>query len=308
MVQERPNRAVVIAAGNAQTDDIHTSGTVQADEDHRIDINQQSEGGAEFQLWYESAGRLRVTVLAPDDSVFGPVEPGNNMTIGAPNQIAIFVGSRLDDPNNHDNVIGIWIAEGLSEDNFVIQLRSVDGKPVKYHAWLERDDRRQASFVTPVPTHSLGSISTGHNSIVVGSYDAHKPTFPISSFSSSGPTRDGRNKPEALPRGMRWRGQGALAIPGPARVACERTAAKSLRASSAVSAFRHDQKAFRHDQKEAESIPRRYGCDPYPAWHLSSESVGRHYTHFRELGTNHSPVPERPAVDFVESASTQSME
>src|SRR5205085_845039 len=45
-------------------------------------------------------------------------------------------------------------------------------------------------------THTLGSISTGFESIVVGSYDAHKLQMPLSSFSSSGPTRDGRNKPE----------------------------------------------------------------------------------------------------------------
>lgn len=124
------------------------------------------------------------------------------MSIGSPNQIVIFIGSRLDDPNNHDNVIGIWIAQGLSEENFIVQLRSVDDQSVDYHAWLERDDRRQASFVTAVRTHALGSISTGHQTVVVGSYDAHKPALPISSFSSSGPTRDGRNKPEVSAPGQ----------------------------------------------------------------------------------------------------------
>jgi hypothetical protein len=43
MVRERPNRAVVIAAGNSQTDDIHTNGTVKAGEDHQIAIRQESE-------------------------------------------------------------------------------------------------------------------------------------------------------------------------------------------------------------------------------------------------------------------------
>jgi subtilisin family serine protease len=202
MVREQNNRAVVIAAGNSQTDDIHASGTVKAGEDHQIAIKQQSEGGAEFQLWYNGAQRLQVSLLAPDGTVFGPVQPGANSSFGAPNQIAIFIGSRLDDPNNHDNVIGIWIAEGLSEENFIVQLRSVDDKSVDYHAWLERNDRRQASFVAPVHTHALGSISTGHETVAVGSYDAHKPTLPISSFSGSGPTRDGRNKPEVSAPGQ----------------------------------------------------------------------------------------------------------
>ena len=36
----------------------------------------------------------------------------------------------------------------------------------------------------------------GRLSVAVGSYDAHKPQRPISFFSSAGPTRDGRQKPE----------------------------------------------------------------------------------------------------------------
>ena len=93
-------------------------------------------------------------------------------------------------------MVGIWLARGLSAGNWTIRLRSVDGTAVDYHAWIERLDRQQSSFASPVLTHTLGSISTGHESVVVGSYDAHKPAFPLSSFSSAGPTRDGRQKPE----------------------------------------------------------------------------------------------------------------
>ena len=77
-----------------------------------------------------------------------------------------------------------------------MRLRSLSGTDVPFHAWIERLDRAQSSFANPVPTHTLGSISTGLETLVVGSYDAHKPGFPLSSFSSCGPTRDGREKPE----------------------------------------------------------------------------------------------------------------
>ncbi|MEH3144386.1 MAG: S8 family serine peptidase [Methylobacterium frigidaeris] len=43
---------------------------------------------------------------------------------------------------------------------------------------------------------TIGSIAGGHLSIAVGSYDAHKSDRPISWFSSAGPTRNGRDKPE----------------------------------------------------------------------------------------------------------------
>ena len=197
LVNEKPGRAVVIAASNSQLDGIHISGQVPIAGNQDIVWNQRNQGGGEFELWYPGAARLEVTLIGPDGTAFGPVAPDGNLPFGGANgQIAIFISSRLTDPNNGDNVIGIWLAPGLPGDQWVIRLRSLNGQAVDYHAWTERNDRAQSSFGTPVPTHTLGSISTGHASIAVGSYDAHKPGFPLSNFSSAGPTRDGRQKPE----------------------------------------------------------------------------------------------------------------
>ncbi|PDT44745.1 peptidase S8/S53 subtilisin kexin sedolisin [Sinorhizobium fredii] len=196
LINARPNRAVVIAASNSQEDGIHTSGKVSGGAPLDVVMQQQNAGGGELEFWYPGNRRLEVTLIASDGTQFGPVTPGNTLPIGAGNQISIFISNRLDDPNNHDNVIAIWIAQGLSDGDWIVQLRSVDAEDVEFHGWIERDDRTQASFAVSVPTHTLGSISTGRSSIVVGSYDAHKEKFPLSSFSSSGPTRDGRQKPE----------------------------------------------------------------------------------------------------------------
>lgn len=196
LVREKPNRAVVIAASNSQDDGIHTSGQVPGAGNHDVVWSHGVSGGGELELWYAGDRRLEVTLLAPDGTTFGPLAPGASLPVGSPGQIAIFLSSRLADPNNRDNVIGIWLAAGLPTGAWTVRLRSLDGQPVDYHAWIERDDRAQSSFAAAVPTHTLGSISTGHETIVVGSYDAHKPTLPLSYFSSAGPTRDGRSKPE----------------------------------------------------------------------------------------------------------------
>ena len=201
LLRDRPNRAIVIAAGNAQTDGIHTNATVQPGSPHLIEWRQQNSGGGELELWYPGERRLSVTLIAPDGTRFGPVQPGGNLPVGDAN-VVIFISSRLSDPNNGANVIGIWVAEGLSEDNYTVEVASADDKPVDYHAWLERKDRRQASFMSPVDTHTLGSLSTGFETIAVGSYDGHKPAFPLSTFSGRGPTRDGRNKPEVSAPGQ----------------------------------------------------------------------------------------------------------
>jgi subtilisin family serine protease len=196
LLREKENRAVVIAASNSQLDNIHTSGKVPKTAEHDIVFTQIDNSGGEFELWYPGALQLEVTLIAPDGSQFGPVQPGENLPVGADSNIAIFISNRRDDPNNHDNVINLWLAEGLPGDDFTIRVRSLNGLEVEYHAWMERNDRAQAFFKNPVLTHTLGSISTGHETVVVGSYNAHQSAFPLSDFSSCGPTRDGRNKPE----------------------------------------------------------------------------------------------------------------
>jgi subtilisin family serine protease len=70
------------------------------------------------------------------------------------------------------------------------------------HAWIERDNVNPSQFAPPHDnTHTIGSISCGQKTIVVGSYDAHKTSRPLSFFSSAGPTRDQRRKPEVAAPG-----------------------------------------------------------------------------------------------------------
>lgn len=199
MVSEKPNRAVVIAASNSQGDGIHTSGQVPATglvEDLVWQVRDLV--GGEAEVWFSGAKRLELSLIAPDGTiVLDALQPGDTAEIvDAQGRSAVFASSRLAEPNNGDNVLGIYLAPGLPGGDWTIRIRSLSSDVVDYHAWVERLDSAQSSFARPVPTHTLGSISTGRLSIVVGSYDAHKASFPISSFSSSGPTRDGRDKPE----------------------------------------------------------------------------------------------------------------
>ena len=113
----------------------------------------------------------------------------------------LFAASRLNDPNNGDNMIGVFVSPAVPTGRWVLRLTSTTGRPVPFHAWIERDDGGQSTFEEPLDnTHTIGSISCGRNTIVVGSYDAHKVATPISWFSSAGPTRDGRKKPEVSRR------------------------------------------------------------------------------------------------------------
>jgi subtilisin family serine protease len=197
MVNEKPNRAVVIAAANAQQDDIHTSGDVPPLASIDVEWHFDTLEGGEVEIWYPGGAHLELAVIAPGGIQLGSVVGDQTVAAKAPDgSTAVFLSSRMDEPNNHDNVMGVWIARNVALGNWTLRLRNLGNQPVPYHAWIERMDGVQSTFVQPVTTHMLGSISTGKHAIAVGSYDAHKASQPLSPFSSFGPTRDGRQKPE----------------------------------------------------------------------------------------------------------------
>ena len=196
LVRERPARAVVIAASNSQQDGIHIDGQLPAAGEVDIGWKVFGHAGGEFELWYDQPAELEMSLVAPDGTTLMTLAPGTNEALEANESIAVFASSRLHEPNNRSHVIAIWLAPGLDGGNWTVRIRSANGKAANYHAWIERMDHAQGHFINSTPTHTLGSISTGHETVVVGSYNAHVSSFPISPFSSCGPTRDGRQKPE----------------------------------------------------------------------------------------------------------------
>jgi subtilisin family serine protease len=197
LVRGGPNRAVVISAANFHDDDLHTivhvPGSGQADIEW---ITRNGRCGHEMEIWMPGTSRVAVELFEPSGASFGVVEPAGTLSLSGESDVSIFVSNRLDDPNNHDNCIGIFLAGGLDGGTWRVRLHSRGVDAVTGHAWIELSDGAQSCFARPVRSHTLGSISCGHESIVVGSFNAHKPGLPISVFSSGGPTRDGREKPE----------------------------------------------------------------------------------------------------------------
>jgi len=199
MVREQDNRAVVIAASNSFADGIHAAGNVAEGGAHDLGwiVPHDDRTDNEVEIWYSAGDEFDLEIVTPDGTSLGTIGLGQNGRInddnGAP---LLFIAHRRQDPNNGDNVIGIFMEDRLPTGTWTLRLHGVSAANGAFHAWIERDDRGQSGFVGDDSTHTLGSISCGGESIVVGSYDAHKSGVPLSWFSSSGPTRDGRQKPE----------------------------------------------------------------------------------------------------------------
>ncbi len=199
LLKAAPNRAVCIAAANSFSDGIHAAAKVPAT--GSFDLPWLMAPGDrtqnELELWYPGSAALRLELFAPDGRKVGTIEPGESGTVSQAGRVVLFAASRLGDPNNGDNMIGVFVSPAVPPGRWLLRLTSTTATAVPFHAWIERDDNGQSTFEEPLDnTHTVGSISCGRKTIVVGSYDAHKAATPISWFSSAGPTRDDRQKPE----------------------------------------------------------------------------------------------------------------
>lgn len=199
LVSAAPNRAVVISAGNSYDDGIHAAGQLIAGGTYDLpwDVASTLFLPVELELWYAGADRFKVELYGPNGALLATASPGETKQVVIGSTLVALVANRLNDPNNHDNMIGVFLAAGMPGGKYIVRLTGEVVSKGHFHAWIERDNLFQSSF--PVPndnTHTIGSISCGKKVIAVGSYDANTATKPLSYFSSAGPTRDGRKKPE----------------------------------------------------------------------------------------------------------------
>ncbi|MEA5595409.1 S8 family peptidase [Rivularia sp. UHCC 0363] len=206
LVSDRPNRAVVIAAGNSYDRGIHASGTVPQDgfTDLHWDIPRGHRQYKAMELWYSGADKFLLDIIPPDGETLVSLRLGENGEIvDEDDNTVIYLSHRFCDPNNGDNMIGVFMESKLPGGVWTLRLHGVEVSNGNFHAWIEREDGSQTSFIPPHDnTHTVNSIGCGQNIIMVGSYDPTKPNQPISYFSSSGPTRDGRQKPDFIAPGQ----------------------------------------------------------------------------------------------------------
>jgi subtilisin family serine protease len=208
LVREKPNRAIVVAAGNSYDGSIHAAGKVQAKGfvDLGWKIPRFDSTSNELEIWYSGKDSFGLEVFDPDGEFVMRVKPGQTRSIRDDRRGLITAVNRLNDPNNGDNNINVFFESGLRDGVWTIRLCGDRVEDGHFHAWIERDERGQSRFVRSADDSysvngdvTLGSIACGHYSITVGSFDAHEAALPLAESSSSGPTRDHRRKPHEKP-------------------------------------------------------------------------------------------------------------
>jgi subtilisin family serine protease len=211
----------VVAAGNEATDAIHAAGTIGPGETVNTTYTFPEPSPlnvSEADIWYNQADAISTAVIAPGGQTFGPVHKGEMQHFSGPDNTTITIDA------------GPWAG---NPDNWVwIQVQKPDGEHVSgnwaftlhgdsitagghWDAWLATGQGAGSGteyFTANVDSHiTVGEPATARKAVTVASYTTKacwpslegdkcydpEPTLgAISDFSSIGPTRDGRQKPD----------------------------------------------------------------------------------------------------------------
>lgn len=213
----RPNRAVVLAAGNNNLAKLHVWGVVPADGDQRLDlvfkVGKNVFLGEAFQIWYDGDDRLDVQITDPEGATLDrPIQPGSNEGDLEVGTARVRIVSQVRTPNNGQNVIEILIepkgGTALRCTSWTITLsRRKDALtptgPQPLHAWIDGTTAPHGGMrgvlwkTSQVDFMSVVSPGTAEGALTVGGYEPLL-TRQVYEGSGRGPTRDGRKKPDLL--------------------------------------------------------------------------------------------------------------
>lgn len=217
----KPGKAIVVAAGNEGEKKIHAGGNMSGSA-VTIDFNVPSftvKPGTNndyiyFDLWYSGVANLSFRLTSPNGVNYGPITSGNRFAEDTPNGAIIIDNAQAGvNPNNGDKQVMIQIFDFTSTrpptaGNWKL---TVTGSSGRYDLWLYNSSMG-AELISNIDYSRLVAMpATATNIITVGAWitktswtdlDGHPfvdfslTTGAAGTFSSPGPTRDNRIKPE----------------------------------------------------------------------------------------------------------------
>ena len=214
---EKSGRAVVIAAGNDDANEVHAAGALGKGKRAGLKWiigdakqGQNDPNPNEMEIWYPRGSALKVRLVAPDGKSRAAVGPDRSASYVLSGGEKVTIHSDADTPWNGAARIYIRLAggkDGIRFGTWRVDLhatrvgKDAAGGRVRYDAWIERTlpadgpEEGRSRFANPARTTTLATPCTARNAIVVASFQNTR-TERISGFSGRGPTRDGRPKPD----------------------------------------------------------------------------------------------------------------
>ncbi|MEU7864232.1 S8 family serine peptidase [Nonomuraea sp. NPDC049141] len=210
LLRAAPGRFIASSAGNYFDACAHSTGRVEKQQIRTLTMITQEDDVTpnELEIWYSGEDEFDVQVASPAGQPTRWVRLREQADITDDDRVVGRIYHRYLDPNNHSNHIEVFLYPGAQAGGWRIRLRALNVRYGTFHAWLERDQscaHCQTRFdeADVDRTSTTGTIANGHLPLVVGAYDAHSATRELAAFSSAGPTRDGRAKPDLVAPGVR---------------------------------------------------------------------------------------------------------
>lgn len=207
ILTRRKGTAIVQSTGNYFQARAHTFGDIK--QNQTVDIpwffKKNDITPNELEIWYEGNDTMSVTILDEHKSVLLDSTPfEDEMILKQGEEVGICL-HRKNEPNTGKNHINILINGKQNSKFWIVQLKGVKINNGRFHCYIERDDKGQSIFLPQIvkTTHTTNSICNSKYSIVVGAYNQTEKDRSILPFSSSGPTVDGRMKPEVIAPGYK---------------------------------------------------------------------------------------------------------
>lgn len=206
LVNGGPGRSVCVAAGNEGDSSIHALGTVPAGGTQTLDFNVNGDAYL-VDLYQNKSDRFSVTVTSPDGVVLGPIAYdanglSNPFGQGSNQYLQIFNANddKGDaDPANDQPDIALVFKPAAPDGMWKITLQDADSAANQpYDAWATGDGVYFSTFMEH-QSHLVASPGTARGAITVGAFVTRSSSQTIgtaASFTSPGPTADGRQKPE----------------------------------------------------------------------------------------------------------------
>ena len=204
-VELAPGRCVVNSAGNYFAKRAHASGRLASGETSILsfDVPGEDPTPSELELWHSPVDRFSMRLAGPEQRELLSIQPDESKEI---EQEGKRIGlASYQKRINGDYSLGVVLSPQAPQGRWTLSLQADQAGDGRYHAWIERDHGLQPRFSRESvdPAYTTGTICNGRNSITVGAIDPHAAGLTLGSFSSSGPTRDGRMKPEVLAPGVK---------------------------------------------------------------------------------------------------------
>jgi endonuclease G len=211
-----PGLVIVKSAGNERGKAGHARLTIaEQGADSLVWRCPQGSGKVHVELWWKSGSDYQFQLKSPQGDVSEWVHEKNPDLEGYFKKRGPFEMKLVKrHPDNGDNLLKIEVDNGVipvANSDWTLKIRAVRVRPGgDLHAWIEREGQAQAQFLTHQNEDMTLSIpGTSDSVITVSAIDPDpeiidgKMAIEVGTFSSYGPTRDGREKPDIAAPGVR---------------------------------------------------------------------------------------------------------